>query len=186
MARPIEYDKNEVLSKAMETFWHLGYESTSMKDLVLATGLTTRSMYNIFESKNGLFKASLEWYNQTVAQKGLDVLRQGQGYESVKDFLMMTSGGMSASNGCLFTNTQSDRYTIEDKSMSFVDDYFEELETVLIEKLTYARDHEGYEFDPKIKAKFIVIFVQGISVYSKKFKSSEEQRKVLENAVSMI
>ncbi|MGH8569521.1 MAG: TetR/AcrR family transcriptional regulator, partial [Gammaproteobacteria bacterium] len=33
MARPREFDLEEVLDKAVETFWSKGYEATSIRDL---------------------------------------------------------------------------------------------------------------------------------------------------------
>lgn len=186
MARPIEYDKNDVLSKAMETFWHLGYESTSMKDLVVATGLTTRSMYNIFESKNGLFKASLDWYYESIIKKGMEQLKEEEGLEAIKHFMISITGLFDKADGCLYTNTMSDCYTIEEESLTVVDAYFQALEEVFVEKLTYARDFEGYNNDPETRAKFLVIVIQGMSVYSKKFKSSEEGKRVLEDVLMMI
>jgi len=186
MARPIEYNKNEVLRNAMETFWHRGYESTSMKDLVSATGLTTRSMYNIFESKKGLFQASLDWYYQSVIKVGMDKLREEDGLEAIKNFLIKITGVFDGSNGCLYTNTMSDRYSIDETSITVVDSFFQELEALLVDKLTYARDYEGYKNDPDIRAKYLVIVIQGMSVYSKKFKSSEERKRVLEDVLMMI
>ncbi len=186
MARPIEYNKNEVLEKAMEMFWHKGYESTSMKDLVKCTGLTTRSMYNIFGSKNGLFQEALAWYYETTVSQGFEQLQQEQGMSAIKNFIMKVTGIFDASNGCLFTNTMSDRYNIETRSMSMVDDFFGKLEAVFVDKLTYAKINEGYGEDPVIGAQFLVILIQGMSVYSKKFKSKEQRRIALEGMLALI
>lgn len=186
MARPIEYDKKEVLKNAMEIFWRKGYESTSMKDLVAATGLSTRSMYNIFESKRGLFQEALTCYYESTVNKGFEQLKQEQGMASIKAFILNIAGVFDASNGCMFTNTISDRYNIDSKSLYMVDGFFEELEQVLVEKLRYSKEEEGYSEDPVRGAQLLVVIIQGMSVYSKKFETMEERRRVLEGILTLI
>lgn len=62
MSRNTDFNKEEVVGKAMEVFWNKGYEKTSMRDLVEATGLLKGSLYNTFESKENLFLLCLEKY----------------------------------------------------------------------------------------------------------------------------
>ncbi|GAA6151360.1 TetR/AcrR family transcriptional regulator [Pseudoteredinibacter isoporae] len=66
MPRPKEYQQEHVLDRATECFWQHGYTATSMKHLEQATGLTPGSLYNSFGSKDGLFLACLDHYNDTV------------------------------------------------------------------------------------------------------------------------
>ncbi|MEJ2060541.1 MAG: TetR family transcriptional regulator [Gammaproteobacteria bacterium] len=62
MARPAQFERSEVLEKAMQAFWDQGYCATSMADLVEATHLKPGSLYAAFQSKEGLFLASLDHY----------------------------------------------------------------------------------------------------------------------------
>jgi TetR/AcrR family transcriptional repressor of nem operon len=62
MVRPREFDETEVLDQALCVFWRLGYEGTSIADLVSATGLQRQSLYNVFTDKHGLFRASIGRY----------------------------------------------------------------------------------------------------------------------------
>ncbi|GGO79591.1 TetR family transcriptional regulator [Marinobacterium nitratireducens] len=62
MARPAEFDRNEVLDIAMEVFWHHGYCDTSISMLVQATGLKPGSLYGAFGSKHALFLEALDLY----------------------------------------------------------------------------------------------------------------------------
>lgn len=39
MARPAEFDRTDVLEKAMNVFWRTGYNASSITDLVKATSL---------------------------------------------------------------------------------------------------------------------------------------------------
>ncbi|MUL49012.1 TetR/AcrR family transcriptional regulator [Mycobacterium sp. CBMA293] len=62
--RPREFDRSEVLEKIQHVFWERGYESTSMSDLVAATGLASARLYAAYGSKEALFREAIERYEQ--------------------------------------------------------------------------------------------------------------------------
>lgn len=62
MARPREFDEDNVLAAVIQCFWSRGYEATSVKDLVEKTGITAASLYNAFGDKRALFRAALDHY----------------------------------------------------------------------------------------------------------------------------
>ena len=59
MGRPRSFDEDDVLSRAGELFQRLGYEATSVDDLVTGLGLHRGSLYKAFGSKRGLFVLAL-------------------------------------------------------------------------------------------------------------------------------
>jgi len=64
--RPPAFDRNQVLARAAQTFWRLGYEGASIADLTEAMGITAQSLYAAFGSKADLYKEALMHYRQTV------------------------------------------------------------------------------------------------------------------------
>lgn len=60
--RPMCFDEQEALHKAMLLFWQYGYEATSISDLTKALGLTPPSLYRSFGDKAQLFQRCLEYY----------------------------------------------------------------------------------------------------------------------------
>lgn len=62
MARPREFDIEEVLTKALDAFWAHGYDSTSMSDLMEVTGLAKGSLYKGYGDKKSLFIRALDSY----------------------------------------------------------------------------------------------------------------------------
>jgi AcrR family transcriptional regulator len=64
--RPPAFDRNQVLARAVETFWRLGYEGASIADLTEAMGITPQSLYTAFGSKADLYKEALTHYRQTI------------------------------------------------------------------------------------------------------------------------
>jgi len=64
----VSFDREEVLAQATAVFWAHGYGDTSISRLVEATHLQPGSLYAAFESKEGLFLATLDHYaGQTLA-----------------------------------------------------------------------------------------------------------------------
>ena len=64
MSRTTEFDREDIIAKAMNLFWNKGFEGTSLKDLTQETGLLKGSLYNTFKSKENLFLLCLEKYGQ--------------------------------------------------------------------------------------------------------------------------
>ena len=62
MARPREFDIEEVLTTALDVFWAHGYDATSMSDLMEATGLAKGSLYKGYGDKKSLFMRALDSY----------------------------------------------------------------------------------------------------------------------------
>jgi TetR/AcrR family transcriptional repressor of nem operon len=59
MARPLEFDRQEAIQKAMQLFLRQGYEGTSIVDLTSELGISRASLYNCFGDKRGLMLASI-------------------------------------------------------------------------------------------------------------------------------
>lgn len=64
--RSAVFDRDHVLTRAMEAFRDKGYAKTTMQELVAATGLHPGSLYAAFGNKRGLLLAAVDHY---VARK---------------------------------------------------------------------------------------------------------------------
>ena len=62
MPRPKEFNPDDALEKAMQVFWHKGYEATSMEDLLTAMDLNRGSLYDTFGDKRQLFLKAIDRY----------------------------------------------------------------------------------------------------------------------------
>lgn len=60
--RPLSFDRDDVLEKAMLAFWEGGYETTSISDLTAAMGVTAPSLYAAFGDKKRLFLEAMRLY----------------------------------------------------------------------------------------------------------------------------
>ncbi len=71
MGRKKHFAPERVIDKAIGVFMSRGYEATSVKDLVDATGVHPGSLYNEFTSKKRLFEAALDRYDAISPFHGL-------------------------------------------------------------------------------------------------------------------
>lgn len=60
--RPLSFDRDAALEKAMLAFWESGYETTSISDLTAAMGVTAPSIYTAFGDKKQLFLEAMRRY----------------------------------------------------------------------------------------------------------------------------
>lgn len=60
--RPLSFDKEKAVERAMLLFWEHGYEATSLNDLTTALGVTPSSIYTVFGDKKGLFLKTVKRY----------------------------------------------------------------------------------------------------------------------------
>lgn len=74
MPRPKEFDRSQVIKRAMDVFWQKGYEATSISDLTEATALKPGSLYNTFGSKHAIYLEALDYYMANVGGKVFAVL----------------------------------------------------------------------------------------------------------------
>jgi len=186
MSRPIEYNKTKVLGSAMRTFWKLGYDATTMKELVAITGLNTRTMYKLFDSKQGIFHAALEWYYDTMVLDAFTELQNGIGINAIEKYIQRAVIGYELSMGCMFSNTVSDRYNICENSLLFVDDFFNKLESVFEEKLKYANENESFKGNPSNTATKLIIMLQGASIYTKNKQPAEITSILYDEIISIL
>ncbi len=60
--RPLSFDRDLALERAMHVFWQRGYEAASISELTAAMGITAPSLYTAFGDKERLFLEAIERY----------------------------------------------------------------------------------------------------------------------------
>jgi TetR/AcrR family transcriptional repressor of nem operon len=77
MARPREFDPEDVLAAAMNVFWEHGYDAASMPILLKGMGMTRGSLYKAFKDKKSLFLMALDRYDNEAVQAAVGMLTTG-------------------------------------------------------------------------------------------------------------
>ncbi len=127
MARPKEYDRDDLLDRSVELFRRQGFNGTSTAELVEELGVNRKSMYAEFGSKQGLFEATLAHYDRNhltrvlspieAPDAGIDAIAAAfEGYASEAD-------GWAVGRGCLMANTAVERAALDPSSGEFAAAY---------------------------------------------------------------
>lgn len=106
MARPKEFDPEDVVEKAMQVFWRHGYENASLPDLLEGMGLTRGSLYKAFKDKKNLFLLVLDRYETTAVDTGVAMLRDAGLGDGRQRIIRLFTGLVAAvdagdNRGCL-------------------------------------------------------------------------------------
>ncbi|HXH80655.1 TetR/AcrR family transcriptional regulator [Nocardioides sp.] len=101
------FDEATVLTGAMEAFRRHGYGGVSVRDLEVATGISSGSIYNAYADKHGLFDAAFRHYHRTVLVGRLDTHAPPEaGLSGLRDaFTTLLDEPGGGSFGCLITNS---------------------------------------------------------------------------------
>jgi len=113
VARPREFDEEQVVEEAMEVFWQRGYQATSVQDLVEATGLQRGSLYGAFGDKHGLFVAALDAYMELALRRFQQFVSEADDpVDGIRDFVRRAGIDCKdpalGDRGCLVANTCSE------------------------------------------------------------------------------
>ena len=146
MARPREFDRQDVLGKAMEVFWTHGYEGTSMSDLVIAMGLKKGSIYQAFGDKHSLFLEALTTYVDD-RYRHYQWIARGPHAPIEKLKIMLTNLPSDEDEqektirmGCFSTNTQVELAPHDGKVKELLESHTARIESLLAEIVKQGQD----------------------------------------------
>ena len=113
MPRPKEFNPGEALEKAMQAFWHKGYEATSMEDLLNAMDINRGSLYATFGDKRELFLKAMNLYcsGGGIGSRLAILSQPGPALPLIRQFISaMLEFGLfdPLQHGCMMTNTLVD------------------------------------------------------------------------------
>jgi len=111
LGRPREFDRDAALDAAMRLFWHKGYNETSLEDLLEAMEISRGSFYAAFQSKEVVFKESLQRYTDLMAgELGRNLLKAetARGFIEEVMAIPVCEARDNKANGCLIINTASE------------------------------------------------------------------------------
>jgi TetR/AcrR family transcriptional repressor of nem operon len=169
MARPREFDPEDVLSRAQEVFWSRGYRSTSLDDVTEATGVNKPSLYAAFGGKGELFCAVLDRYHAMLLGYadlllGAPTAREGLS-AWLRSFLPLCTGAIGE-RGCLSINAVVGGALDEPGVLARIVEYNRQLEQKLVatcERGIRSGDLPP-DFDPVATVQLLLTFRAGLMV----------------------
>ena len=181
MARPKEFDPERALAKAMNLFWQLGYENTSLEALMKEMGIARQSLYDTFGDKRALYLKAMAHYRDQTNSQMQKMLSE---IPSVRDGFARLLFGLAAETreqherGCLLLSANLQRDPKDVVVRDFLRDNQARVEAIFLQAL--ARAQKQGELSPKdapaALARFLIVTIQGMRAMAR----LKSDRKVLE------
>lgn len=196
MARPQEFNRDDVLDRALLVFWRKGFEGASVQELVDATGLNRGSLYNSFGDKAELFAEVMDRYRSSSPFKPLsDAARDPESSTHVRALIVsffddLTKRALSDSEqkGCLLTNTSAGFYGCNDTMADWVRETIDGMEnalTRLVERGQMCGDITA-DSNPRAIARSLVASAQGLNVMARGGASAQVLKDIAAQAVRVL
>jgi TetR/AcrR family transcriptional repressor of nem operon len=185
VARPRQFDPEEVLDRAIQLFWRKGYDGTSVQEIVDQTGVNRFSLYSAFGDKRALFLAACERYRRLVVTKRLESMERSQaGIAAIRGFftdlidLLASERGW---RGCLMTNATVEVAPHDGEAAQQSRAYLERMNTAFHAVLmrARARGEIGARQSLNDYARYLTTVVQGLAVVAKVSRDPRELQGIV-------
>lgn len=191
MARPRTFDDDDVIDRAMETFWTYGYADTTPAQLAEATGIGKGSLYNAFGSKRELFERALGRYDRLGAEAAEDLLAGGgTTREDIGTFLhALVDMDVRAPirRGCLAVNTTVELAGHDPEILAAIRRMQDHSVAALVARIERGR-RDGdidQEADPRALAEFMMNTIVGLRVMARTYDGPTLHR-IADNALRVL
>ena len=190
MAGVKQFDRDEVLDRAMTVFWKRGYEGASIQDLVEATGINRGSIYATFGDKRGLFVAALDHYAEKFAKPMLAELEDPdprRALERMFESIIRRTSDPGFPRGCLITNTSLECPAVGDEITRKIAAGFGLQESAIYRVLRRAQQEGSLapDRDARALARFFLGVAQGLNVVNKAVADPDMLRDIVRAAMSV-
>ncbi|PHM30132.1 TetR/AcrR family transcriptional regulator [Xenorhabdus innexi] len=189
--RPLSFDREIALEKAMEVFWSKGYEGTQLVDLTAAMNINPPSFYAAFGSKKQAFYAAVDLYIKTVGAKAMDSLNSAVNVKKGLRTMLEVSVEVATSNqsgGCLLVLGIVNRLQENEDVYAYLKDVREYTWKVINTRIEKAvADGElSAETDTGKLASYFLGIMQAISFQARDGVSKEGLMCLIEPAMAAI
>ncbi len=110
--RPREFDIDRALEAATQQFWSVGYEASSLQNLLQAMSLSKSSLYQTFGNKHELFILCLGHYQKKIVDElNIKLANSGSAKQFLQDFLesiIAETDSTDVKKGCFLVNTANE------------------------------------------------------------------------------
>ena len=136
--RPLSFDRQAVLERAMHVFWRTGYETSSIADLTQAMGITAPSLYSAFGDKKHLFLEAMRLYLGDEESAARQIALAPSALEAARGLLHASAivyTGENSPPGCLLASSTATGSNETDDIRRLVGDVRRKLLSVLEKRI---------------------------------------------------
>jgi TetR/AcrR family transcriptional repressor of nem operon len=191
MGRPKEFDRNQVLDKAMDVFQSRGFEATSITDLVEAMGINRFTIYETFSDKHKLFLESLDNYQKKRREYMAEVFSEPGPRIAIirKYFEDIVDNAMTGEpSGCLMVNSAIELARDDAETAQRAAYHFAQLEEMFFQALVDAKESGEIRTDKDLRAlaRFLLNNARGLRVVTNYTRDRKVMSDIIEVAISVL
>jgi TetR/AcrR family transcriptional repressor of nem operon len=185
-----QFDRDEVLDRAMTLFWTRGYEATSIQELVEATGVNRGSIYGTFGDKRGAFLAVVDHYLETVGKSLADELSDPDPRRAIERMfasIIRRTSDPRFPRGCLITNSALECPVSGDAITRKIMQAIGRQESAIYRVLRRAQAEGSLATtrDARALARFFLGVAQGLNVMNKAVADPEMLKDIARTAMKV-
>ena len=186
MGRPREFDEDEVIAEALQTFWKQGYGATSIPDLMEATQLERGSLYKAFEDKHSLFERAFDTYLRAGREMMAEILgSDAPPLARLEACLARVAAGCSGAEGgpgCLAVNTMVELAPSDAAVRDRLLRHWKVVERMLEQTLRDGQSAGEIRKDISARdlARLVAKFIAGIAVFSRQDSRAEPIQTIIQ------
>jgi TetR/AcrR family transcriptional repressor of nem operon len=182
MARTKEFNPDDALEAAVEVFWKLGYEHTSLDALMRKMDIARQSLYDTFGDKRSLFLKAIAHYrdgNHAHLRKVFEDERSVKAGFSRILLDLSQETRREHERGCLLLSANMELASHDSEVADFLRDNQAAIEEIFGDALKRARKRGeiSSDKDPAGLARFFVTTIQGMRAIAR----LNHDRKALES-----
>lgn len=180
--RPKEFQREEALERALDTFWSNGFAATGVAELTAAMGIGRQSLYDTFGDKRSLFLEALDAYcgrQFGVVQERLgSIPAPGDRLRALFDMLPEFMEG-PMSKGCMVVNSMNEFCGSEDQEILAELQQYQERKQQMVRGLLQDAIEAGEldsELDADALTETIHVVMAGLSIQARMGTPSDTVR----------
>jgi AcrR family transcriptional regulator len=186
--RPRAFALDQALDRALQVFWHKGYEGTSLSDLTRAMGINRPSLYAAFGDKEALFRKVLDRYVEGPSAYVREALEEPTARGVVERLLLGTAELLTdprQPRGCLLVQGALACREAADSIRQELNSRRAAGEAAIRERLERARlvGDLPPDSDPADLARYVATVIQGMSIQAAGGASRDELQRVIQTAL---
>lgn len=185
MARPREFEADEVLDTAMRVFAEHGFAGTSVSTLQEATGLSRASLYGAFGDKEGLFRAVLEAYRAKVRSA---IATRRAHHPPLRAYLLASLDAACNGTGCLVAQSNDELENLPEQAKADICGALANTRALVRETVESAmREGEiSSQHDPELICGMVLVFQRGLAGLARQGTSAEELEQQVEGFLRLM
>lgn len=190
--RPRAFDRDEVLDRAVTTFWAKGYGGASLDDLTENMGINRPSLYATFGSKHDLFMEAIDRYAVTLGCQPVNALYSEPDIENAVEAYFEASircvTSKDGPKGCLIASVATEEAEEDEKVRTKLSGMFTESDRTIADRFLVAQDKGqlSEELDPLALARMIVSITHSFAVRARVGTSREVLTRLAKQFVAVM